>query len=358
MQMKKNIAFLVYDISLIGGAEVITKQLAKELSNTHNVLIISLFEKSDVKVECYSYINICKEVKSITFNLHSLAKGVRRVLSEHKIDILFAVTAGVNSVAIKACKRMETKVVYVEHSNLANQSYGKKHFYRQRLGANKGDHVVTLTQRDKDNYLKTFHLNDGKVSVIPNWYEKASTPNKYDVKSKRIISVGRLVALKGYEDLLKVAKKVFKEYPEWRWDIYGDGCERAKFNGIINQLHLENNVFLKGNVSNIKELYQKYALFVMTSYYEGLPMAMLEALAAGLPVVSFDCMSGPREIILNQVNGDLIKERDLDAMAQKIAKLLSNDDLRIAYALHASDNLDKFSKEVVLAKWNALIALL
>lgn len=358
MNKRKNIAFLVYDISLTGGAEVITRQLAKELGKEYNVQIISLFQKNKLFNEGFGLHSVSNEVKSISFNLFSLAKGVRKIILEKQIDILFSVTAGVNSVALQAAKHTSAKVVYVEHSNLSNQTYGKKHFYRQRLGARHASHIVTLTQRDKENYIKTFKLDANAISVIPNWFENKLEESEYDVNSKKIISVGRLVPLKGYDTMLEVAKIVLKKHVDWTWDIYGDGCDREHLESKIKEFNLENNVFLKGNVSNIRELYCEYSFFVLCSRYEGIPMVMLEAQSAKLPLVSFDCQTGPREIILDRVNGELIDEGDVEGMVKAVLHLIEQPKVRQGYASHSQDNIGQFSKEVVFKKWITLIETL
>lgn len=353
--MKKSIAFLIYDTSLTGGAEVITRQLALELVDTYEVTIISLFQEKKCVHDGYHHVVISESVVSIHMHIWSLSKSVKRVVKEMNVDILFSVTAGVNSVAALATWHTFVKTVFVEHSNLMNQTYGKKHFYRQKIGAKKMDCTVTLTQKDKENYIRIFNMNPEQIKVIPNWFEETKTETQYDSDSKKIITAGRLAKVKGYDTLLEVASKVLVNYPKWTWDIYGDGDERAAIEEAIRRCQLQEQVILKGQVSNLSELYGQYALFVMCSYYEGLPLVLLEAQTAHLPLVSFDCQTGPGEIILDNVNGVLIEERDTDQMAQEICKLLGNPELRTQYASHARDGMQRFRKDVILQEWKQLI---
>lgn len=353
--MEKRIAFLVYDTSLTGGAEVITKQLSKSLLESYNVTVISLFQEKETVHEGYEHIVISPSTKSITFHALSLAHDVKRVLKDRNIDILFGVTAGVNSVAALASRGTATKFVYVEHSNLMNQTYGKKHFLRQRIGARCADRIVTLTDRDKKNYVRILKVSKERITVIPNWFEGQEDTQAYDVNSKRIVTAGRLAAIKGYDTLLEVAALVFKQCPDWSWDIYGEGNERGSIEEGIREKKLEKQVVLKGNVSNLMELYSQYAMFVMCSYYEGIPLVLLEAQSRHLPLISFDCQTGPREIISNGINGCLIKERDIAAMAGAIVDLIKNPEKRALFAFHAPDHIDQFDKQVIKEKWVCLI---
>lgn len=355
----KKIGFLIYDDSLTGGAEKIAKKLAEELSTEYEVYVISLFQERNDSNKTYKYNHfvVSKETVSITKNIFKLSKVLKNYLNENKIEQLYSITAGVNTVAIKATKGTSIKTIYCEHSNLENKTYGKKHELRQYLGAKQMDKIVTLTNRDRNNFIKFFKVPEDKVICIPNWFEHCNNKEQaYKDDSKKIISVGRLEKVKGYDMLIKVAKEVYKYHPDWKWDIYGEGTCRVEIAEQISNSNLDSFIELKGNVNNLNSIYGDYAFLVMTSYYEGIPLSLLEAQDFKLPIISFDCPTGPSEIIENNTNGFLIPCYNIENMASKICELIDNKDLRIKFSNNSNINEDKYDKNEILKKWKNLIS--
>lgn len=351
-----NISILVYDISLTGGAERVALNLAEELKKYHDVSIISLFMGNNPSNKNEGIIVLSKTTVSITRCFYKLSWELHQQLKKQKTDVLIAITAGVVTLAIVASIGLNTKTVFSEHSNLENKTYGIKHQLRQRIGSRFCDCVVTLTERDKKNFQNAFGLSEEKVVVIPNWYEpkKAEENKEYDALSKRIISVGRLEYVKGYDYLIEIAKKINIKHKDWCWDIYGEGSLHHELQIMIEKAKLQGFVSLKGNVNNLEELYGRYAFLVMTSRFEGLPMTLLEAKAHGLPIVSFDCPTGPAEIVENDINGFITKAYDIDAITGAIEELINDDKKRIQFANESKRNMTNYSKSIVLDKWLCL----
>ena len=161
--------------------------------------------------------------------------------------------------------------------------------------------------------------------------------------------------VKGYENLVSIAKNVFNRYPDWTWDIYGNGETYNSIKTLIDKNGLKDKLILKGINSNIYNIYKEYAMFVLTSYYEGLPMVLLEAKANNLPVVSFDCPTGPKEIIENGENGFLISCYNNNEMSKKICELIENPKLREKFSKNSCNKIYKFSKDKILLQWIDLI---
>ena len=160
---------------------------------------------------------------------------------------------------------------------------------------------------------------------------------------------------KGYDMLMKVAKKVLPDYPDWQWHLYGTGDQFEWLQQEVKNCHLESQVILKGNVKDAYQHYPEYALLVLPSYREGLPLVLLEAKACGLPMVSFDVTTGPREIIEDGRDGYLVPTYDLEQMAARIEELIDNLELRIRFSAHTKENLNKFQKEKIYEQWKDLI---
>ena len=355
----KKVGILVYDFNATGGAERVARNLATELSKNNEIFVISLFEtKEEEQAKEYEYVRMFDKTISIPKNLLKITKKVKRYLKEKQIDILLIITAGVNCVGILSTIGTNVKTVYCEHSNLENRTYGKKHIFRQWVGAKWADIVVTLTERDKENFKKVFGVKDEKVITIPNWIENTDKLGnvEYNANSKKIVTVGRLEKVKGYDNLLRVAKLVNEKHFNWIWDICGDGSLYGELSEKIKQENLEKFLCLKGNVKNIEQKYKEYSFFVMTSYYEGLPLSLLEAQVNKLPIISFDCPTGPSEIINNNENGYLIDCYDVEQMATKIINLIENKEKRIEFSEKSGLNLKKYEKQEVLKKWDNLIS--
>lgn len=354
----KKVGILVYDYTLYGGAEKVALNLANELSLYYDISLISCFsEKNGAMVSLKSDINILvlsNKVTSMTLSCFQLAKKLKNYLYQNNIEVLINITAGVNGISYLATRNLNVKVVYAEHSNLQNKSYGVKHQFRQWLGAKKADYIITLTKADKSAFEQKYKIS-GKCDYIYNWYDGDISSHEYKVLSKKIITVGRLEKVKGYDRLINVAKYILKKYPDWRWDIYGDGTLRNQIIKEIKNEHLENSLFVMGNSNNIMSVYEEYSFFVMTSYFEGLPLVLLEAKSCLLPIVSFNCPTGPSEIIQNTKDGYLVKNNDIEELRDKIELLILNSQTRQAMSDNSTDILHKFNKSIIINRWINII---
>lgn len=231
------------------------------------------------------------------------------------------------------------------------KSYNIYKHFKQRQIIKQYDKLIVLTEEDKNKWLKKEKIKDIKSipNPLPFYPEKIST-----CKNKTIISVGRLVEQKGYNDLIEVWSKLFQKYPEWKLEIYGDGPLRKELQEKIDTLGMDSSLLLKGADKNIMERYLESSIYVMTSKYEGMPMVLLETMACGLPVVSFDCPCGPKDIIKDGEDGFLIRNRDLDEMAKKLEFLIKNENQRKIMGKKAHENIARYSKEKVMLQWKNL----
>ncbi len=354
-----SIALLVYDVSLTGGAERVAINLANEFVKNHRVSIISVHMSKNAPGSIDKGIlmeSLSEKNGSITLHFHRYRKQLNTILQKQKADILLAITAGIVTLAVEGVKGTDTKVIYCEHSNLENRTYGKKHIFRQYYGSKRANHIVTLTERDRKNFQRIFHVPEKRVTAIPNWYSQHRSSSAYNRQSKKIISVGRLETVKGYDYIIDCAKAVLNNHPDWSWDIYGDGSLKNELQQKIDTDHLD-GLHLMGNVSDLEEKYSEYAFMVMTSLYEGLPLSLLEAQEAGLPIISFDCPTGPSEIILDQINGLLIKPNNLSDLIDAVEKLIDSERMRAEYSAHSHDHLGYYEKNKILESWESLFDL-
>ena len=155
--------------------------------------------------------------------------------------------------------------------------------------------------------------------------------------------------------LCEVANNVLKENKQWKWIILGDGEDKEKLQAKIKEYGLENRLILKGNVSNVEDYYKNSSLYVMTSRFEGLPMTLLEAKTYKLPIVSFNCLTGPSEIVKNNVNGLLINPENVEAMSNKINILLKDEKKLKEFSNNAQIDIEKFELKPIIEKWDNIL---
>ena len=207
---------------------------------------------------------------------------------------------------------------------------------------------VVLTEEDKASWTE---LNN--VEVIPD-------PLAFDIDetspmtNKRVIAVGRYVYQKGFDLLLQAWAKIEKQHPDWELAIYGMG-DRNPYEQIVDELQIDRNrCHLNGPTDDIKQEYVNSSLFVFSSRFEGFGMVLIEAMACGLPVISFDCPCGPKDIVRHQEDGILVPSGDITLLANAMNQLMSDDTLRQNMSSKAILNVRRFQLDVITQKWKSL----
>ena len=177
---------------------------------------------------------------------------------------------------------------------------------------------------------------------------------KSSLLCKRIISIGRFDYEKGNDLLLQVWQKVEKQMPDWQLDIYGNG-NRNPYLLQMRQLGIDSSrCHLHGPIKDVKKEYLNSSVFVLPSRYEGFGLVLIEAMACGVPVVSFDCENGPRSIITNGADGFLIPTFDIDAFADKLLLLMRDENLRRQMGEKAQKSAAKYDIDSIGLQWKQL----
>ncbi|NLJ62793.1 MAG: glycosyltransferase family 4 protein, partial [Alcaligenaceae bacterium] len=172
----------------------------------------------------------------------------------------------------------------------------------------------------------------------------------------RLLAVGRLHPVKGFDLLIQAFAMVASYFPDWDLVIVGEGEERAALQKQIDTAALQHRIQLVGRVGNIKDWYEQSDMYVLSSRSEGLSNTLLEAMASGLAVVAMDCDTGPREIIRDNIDGVLVNPpADADALAAHLSDLMARPLKRVALARRAVDVRDRFSVPIVMAQWERLL---
>lgn len=210
------------------------------------------------------------------------------------------------------------------------------------------DAMITLTKADALAWKKA-----RKVYVIPNFTEYI-LPQNSTCKPHRVIAVGRLSYSKRFDKLISVWNLVYRHFPDWNLDIYGEGIRKEELNRQIKNFHLEKVITIHPPTKNISQEYLNSSLFVLSSNYEGFALVLIEAMGCGVPCVSFDCPNGPADIIQNERNGILVKNGDIKGLADAICLLLRDEELRKKMGKNAKESVIKYSSENIMQKWERL----
>ena len=284
-------------------------------------------------------------------------KLLRSYIVENDISILFGIGITMNAVGVVGTLGLKTKFVSCDHTNSISDNRTLVQKIQRYIGAFSSSKIIALTEKDRLNYIKKYKVSKDRINYIYNWINSIDEEKKYNLDSKKLITVGRFHQQKGYDYLSKVAIKVLSRYPDWQWDIYGSGNDQIKQyliteldkGGVLSRVHF------KGNVKGTDNIYPDHAIYVMTSRYEGLPLVLLEAKQYGLPIVSFNCPTGPAEIVLDKENGYLVDDYNINYMSEKIFTLIENENLRVQFAEKSMKDTEKFSKKKIIKQWEDLI---
>lgn len=277
--------------------------------------------------------------------------ALRRALRALAPDVVIAFLTRANIVTLLATRGSGLPVIVSERNNAALQSASRvwrwlrAHLYRRAHG------VVTMTPGAHDHLART---TGARGRVIPNFVD----PGVVDLPQTPgtvLTAAGRLVPQKGFDLLLEAFARIAAAFPEWRLVIWGEGSERAALEAQRDRLGLGERVQLPGISSTPGAWLATAGVFVLSSRFEGWGNVLLEAMAAGRPVVAFDCPWGPREMITDGRDGLLVPCGDVAALAEALARLLGDPALRLRLAAAARVSTRRFSIDRIAPRWDALV---
>lgn len=357
---------MIYDFSIKGGAQRVGANVVNALDESgYHIKFISMFNSKGGKaypindrIEYTCLIDRKGRIKRDFFNI------IKRLKKETKID-KYAYIIGVGYSSDLACSivsiRNNISFIHWEHTSMFNKMYNEdftSKIYRF-VGIKRAAKIVVLTEENKDAVVKKYSIPDNKVKVIYNWVEESAISKlEYDTSSKKLITIGRADPVKGFGRLLDIATKLKVQMPGWQWEIWGDfdNDYGRMIIDKVSELNIQDFVKIMGTTDCVYEKLSKASIFLMTSFYEGLPMVLLEAQANNLPIVAFDIKTGPRDIVIDSVNGYLIENNNCQMYINRVVELAQNTDRRIEFAKHSQDQLWKFRKEVILNEWKKTLS--
>lgn len=271
-------------------------------------------------------------------------------------DVIIVADNGLKAYLVPFFLDKKTPLVFESHGSkfIAEQKQSehvwsklkmKFKLFIKEFGAKKYTRFVALS----DESLKEWRITNGVVITNP----LCDFPKKLsDQSSKKVIAVGRHAYEKGFDNLLKIWKKVVEDYPDWVLEIYGKSDEKFELRKLANNLNLTENIVFHEPVQNINDKYSEASFYLMTSRFEGFGMVLIEAMAAGLPCVAYDCPCGPRNIIDNEKNGFLIQNNNEKDYINAVKTLIEDKELRIRLGETAKSVISEYNLDEIMQSWN------
>jgi glycosyltransferase involved in cell wall biosynthesis len=367
--LKRRLLICIHCMSS-GGAERVTANLANYWATKGwDITIVTLTQQN------LDFYELLPSVKRISLELAgdpgnslvglwqniSRIVALRRVLKEVKPDIALGMMTAVNVVlAFAALGLPKLRTIGAEHNHPPQKPLG---FLWETLRSNTYGllDAVTALASEGESWIKS-NTNAKRIFVIPNavtWplpeHEPKISPSSFHQPERQLLlAVGRLHNQKGFDWLIEAFSNLTHKHPNWDLVILGEGSLRSALERQVKESGSEKRIFLPGRVGNLSDWYKSADIYVMSSRYEGFGNTLVEAMAHGLAVLSFDCDTGPRDIIRHEVDGLLVPPKDIAALTATLDKMMGNDALRSQLAERAIDARERFSMEKITKQWEHL----
>ena len=310
----------------------------------------------------YSDDNIKSPVEKIAGYLRKRRKhrkALTALLQKEKADIVVSLYPSESSF-IPSIKDGSKKVLELHFNKLFRLQYNRKGLLglidrwrtkQDEMLVRKFDKFVVLTQEDKELWG-----NLHNIEVIPNAALFPNIKKQSDVSKHRVIAVGRLDYQKGFDRLIQAWEIVqnTKKYSDWQLDIFGQGEWHDMLQQMIVEKNLLQTAYLNRPTNVIWDEYSRSSVLVMSSNYEGFGMVLVEAMACSVPVVAFACQCGPKDIIQDGINGLLVKDGDIEGLANAMMRLMENEEERKAMGRNARRVTETYSEASVMKRWMEL----
>lgn len=345
-----------------GGAERVIANLSNYLVKQNNdVTILTLLNREssyelDKKVKYDSLKiregkkNIYQKIKSIFENRSKYLK----YLKENKHDIVISFLPRASYYSAMVCKKSKTKLIISERNDPESiyNTLLKKIFTKYLY--NKADGFVFQTKMASEYFSKKIQK---KSIIIPNPVNDKFLIKPYSgERKKEIVSVGRLTEQKNQILLIEAFKIINEKYSDYKLVIYGDGPLRLELEEKIKEYNLTDKIKLPGISKDILNNIYDSSMFILSSNYEGMPNALMESLALGIPSISTDCpCGGPKELIVNNKDGLLIPVNDLKSLVNAIETLINNEDMCQEFSKNSNKKMKAYNVSEINKKWISFI---
>lgn len=312
---------------LSGGAERTISYLSGYLAD-HNAQVSVLSLSADrfyalQDAVAYETLHVPTDAPNAAIRLFNIVRryvGTAKCLLRQKPDVVFCLLSDTAQYALWLKPLLKFRLITSERNNPAATKDLNTMRRKQRI-FRKSDGIVFQTRRAMEFYPPDIQA---RGCVIPNAVgnELVYQAQPVTQRAHRIAAIGRLAPQKNYPLLFAAFAEVLKKHPDYVLDIYGDGPDKKKLMGLAEELHIAEHVVFKGACRDAILQASTASCYVLSSDFEGMPNALMEAMAVGLPCVSTDCPNGPAELIENGRNGVLVPVGDAAAMATAILRMI------------------------------------
>lgn len=354
--MKKKICFFSGVISRSGGTERVGIMIANELANKgYDVSILSFwndckpFFKVNEKIKI-DYLLDYKEGKLYRTYIYPILK-LRKYIKSKNIDILIDIDTLLSKYSGYAVRGTKCKLVSWEHFNYYYMLKDNSRIKAKKIVKKVAEKLVVLTKEDKEAHIENMGFDCEKIEQIynPSPFE---IKNEYNFENKNFVAVGRLTEQKGFDFLIK-AWKIFEERnKEWTLTIVGDGEEKENLEELSKDA---NNIKFVGKTDNVEMYYKQASCYVLSSRYEGFPMVILEAQSFALPVIAYDCKTGPKEMVFDNENGYLVESSNVEKLAETMIKFVNEKSKAEEMSKKSIEYVSSLSIKNIGQEWENLI---
>lgn len=359
--MVTKICFISGVIARSGGTERVGCIIANALaSRGYDVTILSFwnygppFFSVEKGVRIDYLLNPQKEGKLYRTYIYPIVK-LHSYLKKNQIDIVIDIDTQLSRYTSYAIQGTKCKEIAWEHFNYWTMmaKKDKRWFKAKKLIKKYASKLVVLTEQDRLKHIKEYNLEPEFVIAMPN--PCLSNVNvSYNFQNKTFLAVGRLTRQKRMDLLLDAWKIAQPKCNGWKLVIVGNGELEQQLKNQVKENGLSNVVFA-GHTNQVEKYYQKASCLVLSSEYEGFPMVILEAFSYGLPVIAFDCKTGPSDMILNGENGYLVENGNVDKLAASMVAFSSNQNIADQMSNLALRNVEKYSLDSITLRWCNII---
>lgn len=340
-----------------GGAERVITNLAKDLSNEYEVILATTLQSEDEyqlvpQVKRYVLEPEVVMTSRIRKNISRIQK-LRNLCKKEKPDILISFMAEPNYRAILATRGLKVKTIISVRNDPTKEYAGKVGKFLAIHLLVHADGCVFQTKQAREWFPRKLQEKSVIIynAVAEDFFKKEHNPIK-----GRIVTCGRLESQKNHDLLISSFSQLAEEFPRAELHIYGVGSEEKKLKSLVQDLNLSDRVFLLGTTDDVPSVLSEAALFVLSSDYEGMPNALMEALTIGVPCISTDCpCGGPQMLIKNNENGILVPVKDSLKMMDAMKKILSNADFADELGKVARKKAETYHPNKVLKEWKEYI---
>lgn len=350
--INKKIVLVIPTFS-IGGMERIMSELAKYFNTKgHEVHVLFLidhkpFYKVDESIKLYypKLNNDASDSRGVLYWVRVIWY-IRKTIKAINPDTVFSIPQGYSNLTVFSLLGTEIPV-YISDRNSPNKPVPFKSRVLRKIFYPLANGIIAQTEFAKENLIKS-GINNKNIEVIPNPL-KVITSYKRESDKLTIINIGRFVMEKNQKELIDIFSKTDNE--DWQLKIIGSGPLKKSLEAQINKLGLENKVFLLEPVSNVDKEMSQADIFAFTSIYEGFPNSLSEAIAYPLACISYDCITGPSEMIIDGENGYLVENNNQEEYIEKLTILMTNKVKRDYFIRNSKCHKKKHSMENIGKKY-------